>query len=217
MPASGCSRASRPKQSDTPSASRRAPAQSAAVFTLVATRKAATPQANRQMRRLHPDDTPAYATQPTHTVSQTWQRSAGANSTKCVRLPSGRHDNTMRLLMTRALGLAAQALFLSNPNPRVGCVITAPNGQVLGEGFTQQAGGPHAEVMALRDAARQGHDNVRGATAWVTLEPCAHQGRTGPCCDALIAAGIGKVSGQPRRPQPPGGGPGLCPAACGRG
>ena len=104
-------------------------------------------------------------------------------------------------LMTRALGLAAQALFLSNPNPRVGCVITAPNGQVLGEGFTQQAGGPHAEVMALRDAARQGHD-VQGATAWVTLEPCAHQGRTGPCCDALIAAGIGKVIASLEDPNP---------------
>ena len=103
--------------------------------------------------------------------------------------------------MTRALGLAAQALFLSNPNPRVGCVITAPNGQVLGEGFTQQAGGPHAEVMALRDAARQGHD-VQGATAWVTLEPCAHQGRTGPCCDALIAAGIGKVVASLEDPNP---------------
>ena len=79
----------------------------------------------------------------------------------------------------QALGLAAQALFRSSPNPRVGCVITAPDGRVLGQGFTQQAGGPHAEVMALRDAARAGLD-VRGATAYVTLEPCAHQGRTGP-------------------------------------
>ena len=103
--------------------------------------------------------------------------------------------------MTRALGLAAQALFLSNPNPRVGCVITAPDGQVLGEGFTQQAGGPHAEVMALRDAEARGN-NVRGATAWVTLEPCAHQGRTGPCCDALIAAGIGKVMASLEDPNP---------------
>ena len=94
--------------------------------------------------------------------------------------------------ITQALGLAAQALFLSSPNPRVGCVITTPDGRVLGEGFTQQAGGPHAEVVALRAAQAAGHD-VRGATAYVTLEPCAHQGRTGPCCDALVAAGIGKV------------------------
>ncbi|MDD2712465.1 MAG: bifunctional diaminohydroxyphosphoribosylaminopyrimidine deaminase/5-amino-6-(5-phosphoribosylamino)uracil reductase RibD [Simplicispira sp.] len=103
--------------------------------------------------------------------------------------------------MNQALGLAAQALFLSNPNPRVGCVLVAPDGWVIGRGFTQQAGGPHAEVMALRDAATAGQD-VRGATAYVTLEPCAHQGRTGPCCDALIAAGIGKVVASIADPNP---------------
>jgi len=103
--------------------------------------------------------------------------------------------------MTRALGLAAQALFLSSPNPRVGCVIATPAGQVLGEGFTQQAGGPHAEVVALRAAQAARHD-VRGATAYVTLEPCAHQGRTGPCCDALVAAGIGKVVASVEDPNP---------------
>ena len=103
--------------------------------------------------------------------------------------------------ITQALGLAAQALFLSSPNPRVGCVITAPDGRVLGEGFTQQVGGPHAEVVALRAAQAAGHD-VRGATAYVTLEPCAHQGRTGPCCDALIAAGIGKVVASLEDPNP---------------
>ena len=101
----------------------------------------------------------------------------------------------------QALGLAAQALFLSNPNPRVGCVITAADGRLLGQGFTQQAGGPHAEIMALRDAAARGHD-VRGATAYVTLEPCAHQGRTGPCCDALIAAGITRVVASLADPNP---------------
>jgi prepilin-type N-terminal cleavage/methylation domain-containing protein len=103
--------------------------------------------------------------------------------------------------MNQALGLAAQALFLSSPNPRVGCVITAPDGRVLGQGFTQQAGGPHAEVMALRDAAAAGQD-VRGATAYVTLEPCAHQGRTGPCCDALMAAGVAKVVASLEDPNP---------------
>ncbi len=101
----------------------------------------------------------------------------------------------------KALGLAAQALFLSNPNPRVGCVIVAPNGDVLGEGFTQRAGGAHAEVMALRDAAACGRD-VRGATAYVTLEPCSHHGRTGPCCDAIIAAGISKVVASISDPNP---------------
>lgn len=103
--------------------------------------------------------------------------------------------------MNQALGLAAQALFLSNPNPRVGCVLVAPDGRVIGQGFTQQAGGPHAEVVALRDAAAAGHD-VRGATAYVTLEPCAHQGRTGPCCDALVAAGIGRVVASIADPNP---------------
>ncbi len=99
------------------------------------------------------------------------------------------------------LSLARQALFTSNPNPRVGCVLVAPNGQVIGQGFTQQAGGPHAEVMALRDAAAQGHD-TRGATAYVTLEPCSHTGRTGPCCNALIEAGIAKVVGAITDPNP---------------
>lgn len=104
-------------------------------------------------------------------------------------------------LIDQALGLAAQALFLSSPNPRVGCIITNAAGQVLGQGYTQQAGGPHAEIMALRDAASAGHE-VRGATAYVTLEPCAHQGRTGPCCDALIAAGIAQVVASLEDPNP---------------
>ncbi|MBS0506110.1 MAG: bifunctional diaminohydroxyphosphoribosylaminopyrimidine deaminase/5-amino-6-(5-phosphoribosylamino)uracil reductase RibD [Proteobacteria bacterium] len=103
--------------------------------------------------------------------------------------------------ITQALGLAAQALLLSNPNPRVGCVIARSDGTVLGQGFTQQAGGPHAEVVALRDAAARGHD-VRGTTAYVTLEPCAHQGRTGPCCDALIQAGMGRVVASIADPNP---------------
>ena len=94
--------------------------------------------------------------------------------------------------MQRALALAAQALWLTSPNPRVGCVITAPDGTVLGQGHTQRAGESHAEIMALRDAEKNGR-SVLGATAWVTLEPCAHQGRTGPCCDALAAAGIARV------------------------
>ena len=94
--------------------------------------------------------------------------------------------------MHEALALAHGAIGLSEPNPRVGCVITAPDGRVLGRGHTQQAGGAHAEVMALRDATARG-ESVRAATAWVTLEPCSHHGRTPPCCDALIAAGIARV------------------------
>ncbi|MBC7954811.1 MAG: riboflavin biosynthesis protein RibD, partial [Cytophagales bacterium] len=79
--------------------------------------------------------------------------------------------------MRDALALAAQAIGLSEPNPRVGCVITASDGRVLGRGHTQQAGGPHAEVMAMRDAVASG-EALAGATAYVTLEPCAHHGRT---------------------------------------
>ena len=91
------------------------------------------------------------------------------------------------------LALAEQAVGLSDPNPRVGCLIVSADGAtVLGQGHTQAAGGPHAEVMALRDAQARGAD-VRGATVYVTLEPCAHHGRTPPCCDALVAAGVGRV------------------------
>ncbi|MBU3647411.1 MAG: bifunctional diaminohydroxyphosphoribosylaminopyrimidine deaminase/5-amino-6-(5-phosphoribosylamino)uracil reductase RibD [Limnohabitans sp.] len=94
--------------------------------------------------------------------------------------------------MTHALALAREALFLTSPNPRVGCVIVSAKGHVLGSGHTQRAGEAHAEVMALRDAQAKQLD-VRGATAYVTLEPCSHQGRTGPCCDALVQAGLSRV------------------------
>lgn len=88
--------------------------------------------------------------------------------------------------------LAEQSLRLSNPNPRVSCVITTPGGREIGAGHTQQAGGPHAEIMALRDAQARG-ESVADATVYVTLEPCSHHGRTPPCCDALIAARVGRV------------------------
>lgn len=95
-------------------------------------------------------------------------------------------------LLARAATEAEHATGLSDPNPRVGCALADASGQVLGVGHTQQAGGPHAEIVALRAAQAAGQD-VRGATAYVTLEPCAHHGRTPPCCDALIAAGVGRV------------------------
>ncbi len=113
-------------------------------------------------------------------------------------MPSPEHDAQH---MASALRLAASALLITDPNPRVGCVIADAQGRVLGQGHTQKAGGPHAEVMALRDAAAQGN-SVAGATAYVTLEPCAHHGRTGPCCDALIAAGIGRVVASLADPNP---------------
>lgn len=104
-------------------------------------------------------------------------------------------------MIDRALALAAQARLLAPPNPAVGCVLVGADGQVLGEGHTQRTGQAHAEVMALRDAADKGHD-VRGATAYITLEPCAHQGRTGPCSNALIDAGIARVVASLQDPNP---------------
>jgi diaminohydroxyphosphoribosylaminopyrimidine deaminase/5-amino-6-(5-phosphoribosylamino)uracil reductase len=100
-----------------------------------------------------------------------------------------------------ALELARQAQNLSAPNPAVGCVLVSAGGEVIGQGHTQAVGGAHAEVMALRDAAARGHASA-GATAYVTLEPCAHQGRTGPCCDALISAGIARVIASVADPNP---------------
>ncbi|MEP7056158.1 MAG: bifunctional diaminohydroxyphosphoribosylaminopyrimidine deaminase/5-amino-6-(5-phosphoribosylamino)uracil reductase RibD [Caldimonas sp.] len=103
--------------------------------------------------------------------------------------------------MREALRLAALAVGVSDPNPRVGCVIVGIDGRVIGRGHTQQAGGLHAEAMALRDAALHG-ESVRGATVFVTLEPCSHQGRTPPCSGALIAAGVGRVVMSVEDPNP---------------
>ena len=95
-------------------------------------------------------------------------------------------------LLRRAIDLANAAIGLSDPNPRVGCVLLDAAGKPAGEGHTQKAGGPHAEVMALRAAAAAGHV-LAGGTAYVSLEPCAHHGRTPPCADALVAAGLRRV------------------------
>lgn len=103
--------------------------------------------------------------------------------------------------MRRALALAEQALWLTSPNPRVGCVLVNPEGQVIGEGHTQKAGEAHAEIMALRSAHAGGH-STQGATAYVTLEPCSHQGRTGPCCEALAQAGLARVVASLNDPNP---------------
>lgn len=110
--------------------------------------------------------------------------------------------------MQRALALAEQAIGLTEPNPRVGCVLVAADGRWIGEGHTQAAGSAHAEVMALREAQARG-ENAAGATAYVTLEPCSHHGRTPPCCDALIAAGIGRVVVAAGDPNPAVNGRGL--------
>lgn len=106
-----------------------------------------------------------------------------------------------------ALHRASEGLFTTAPNPRVGCVIVKDR-KIIGEGYTQPAGHAHAEVQALADAASHGLD-VRGATVYVTLEPCSHYGRTPPCVDALIAAGVAKVVAAISDPNPLVAGKGL--------
>ena len=102
--------------------------------------------------------------------------------------------------MALALAWAAKGMYTTAPNPRVGCVIVR-DGEVIGAGHTQPAGQAHAEIQALRDAAARGND-VRGATAYVTLEPCSHYGRTPPCSNALIEAGLGRVVAAMGDPNP---------------
>ncbi|MGX7005978.1 bifunctional diaminohydroxyphosphoribosylaminopyrimidine deaminase/5-amino-6-(5-phosphoribosylamino)uracil reductase RibD [Caballeronia sp. KNU42] len=109
--------------------------------------------------------------------------------------------------MERALALAARGMYTTTPNPRVGCVLVK-DGDVIGEGFTQPAGQDHAEVRALKDARARGHD-PRGATAYVTLEPCSHFGRTPPCVHALIDARVSKVIAAMEDPNPAVSGRGL--------
>ncbi len=99
--------------------------------------------------------------------------------------------------MAAALKLAARGLYTTHPNPRVGCVLVS-NGKVVGRGFHQKAGEPHAERIALAEAGV----DAKGATAYVTLEPCSHQGRTGPCANALIEAGVGRVVAAMEDPNP---------------
>lgn len=109
--------------------------------------------------------------------------------------------------MRHALALAETSLYLTAPNPRVGCIIVRDE-QLIGQGATQAAGGAHAEIMALRDAQAKGHD-ARGATVYVTLEPCSHHGRTPPCVQTLIQAGVGRVVIALCDPNPLVGGQGL--------
>jgi len=106
--------------------------------------------------------------------------------------------------ISKAIQLAQKGLYTTQPNPRVGCVIVL-NNKIVGEGYHQKAGGPHAEIFALKQAAK----NAKGATAYVSLEPCSHQGKTPPCADALINAGIARVVCAMQDPNPLVAGKGL--------
>lgn len=115
--------------------------------------------------------------------------------------------------MARALQLAACGLFTTTPNPRVGCVLVK-DGHIIGEGWHQKAGEPHAEIHALQNIGAGGtatdpQEMARGATAYVTLEPCSHHGRTPPCADRLIKAGVARVVAAMRDPNPLVAGQGL--------
>jgi diaminohydroxyphosphoribosylaminopyrimidine deaminase/5-amino-6-(5-phosphoribosylamino)uracil reductase len=112
--------------------------------------------------------------------------------------------------MARAVQLAWRGLYTTDPNPRVGCVIVC-EGEVVGEGWHERAGGPHAEVHALRSAGAR----TRGATVYVTLEPCAHHGRTPPCAEALVSAGVTRVVVAMEDPNPLVAGAGLRRLAAG--
>ena len=109
-----------------------------------------------------------------------------------------------REFMARALQLAELGLYSTHPNPRVGCVLVR-DGRIVGEGWHRQAGTPHAEVHAIRAAGAQ----ASGATAYVTLEPCSHHGRTPPCAQALLDAGVGRVVVAMQDPNPQVSGRGL--------
>jgi diaminohydroxyphosphoribosylaminopyrimidine deaminase/5-amino-6-(5-phosphoribosylamino)uracil reductase len=106
-------------------------------------------------------------------------------------------DSQARHFMARALKLAEKGLYTTHPNPRVGCVIVK-NGEIIGEGWHERAGEPHAEVHALRQAG----ERARGADVYVTLEPCSHHGRTPPCANALIDAGVSRVWAGSADPNP---------------
>jgi len=106
-------------------------------------------------------------------------------------------ENKHRTFMAEAIRLAARGMYSTRPNPRVGCVVVR-DGEIVGRGWHRFAGGPHAEIYALEDAA----DSARGGTAYVTLEPCSHTGRTGPCCEALVRAGIACVVIGTKDPNP---------------
>jgi diaminohydroxyphosphoribosylaminopyrimidine deaminase/5-amino-6-(5-phosphoribosylamino)uracil reductase len=111
--------------------------------------------------------------------------------------PQGAWTDFDRAMMARALSLARRGLYTTDPNPRVGCVLVH-GGQIVGEGWHERAGAPHAEPNALAAAGAR----ARGATAYVSLEPCSHHGRTPPCAEALVAAGVARVIYALKDPNP---------------
>src|SRR5512146_3254359 len=112
-------------------------------------------------------------------------------------MPSHLFSSADHIYMAQALRLAEKGLYSTSPNPRVGCMIVR-DGQVVGSGWHKRAGQPHAEINALKVAGLA----ARGATVYLTLEPCSHHGRTPPCAEALIEAGVAKVIMAMQDPNP---------------
>src|SRR6201984_2965252 len=106
--------------------------------------------------------------------------------------------HTDEQFLRQALDLAGRGIGLTSPNPNVGAVIVAENGEVVGTGFHTYEGAKHAEILALEQAG----ERARGSTLYINLEPCSHQGRTPPCADALIAAGVQRVVAAMEDPNP---------------
>ncbi len=123
-----------------------------------------------------------------------------ARPRRAISLAMSEFSEADRAFMAQALALAERGLCTTTPNPRVGCVIVR-DGLAIGEGFHARAGEAHAEINALIDAKARGHD-PRGATLYVTLEPCNHTGRTPPCTEAIIAAGVSRVVAAMADPDP---------------
>src|SRR5690606_30942941 len=136
-----------------------------------------------------------FALPPSTAVSRTSRNSSAPSTSSSLHRTKSTDMATVSTQdhrwMRRSRAIAEATIPTSTPTPRVASVL-APHGRWLAEGFTQRAGGRHAEADALHQAAAQGID-VRGATAYVTLEPCSHVGRTPPCADALVDAGITRV------------------------
>lgn len=131
-----------------------------------------------------------------HTIDKPDMTQTDTNRTDANRTDANKTELDQRH-MRHALALAAQGVYSTSPNPRVGCIVVRDH-QIVGEGWHQKAGEPHAEVHALRMAG----EAARGATAYVTLEPCSHFGRTPPCAEALVKAGVARVVGACRDPNP---------------
>src|SRR6185503_15604161 len=140
-------------------------------------------------------DRPPASSPPAHGRGPAARALVGRRDRKDAQMTAVRDED--RAWMSRALELARRGLFSTPPNPAVGCVLVR-NGEIVGQGWHARAGEPHAEIVALGAAGAR----ARGADVYVTLEPCSHHGRTGPCVDALVEARVHRVVAAMSDPDP---------------